>query len=147
MKVTRRMTQSPEAQAAILAQAQAMGISVKDFDTIERGERTMTHKKPTDLIELAHDWERKLTESEQVNAELLAALKVAQHALWVVAPQSLRRDSTPETLCWNRDHPQDAPCNCTSHTIAAAIAKAEGKDPQVASTEPIYTIRPIFRSK
>ena len=43
MKVTRRMTQSPEARAAILAQAQAMGISVEDFDTIERGERTMTH--------------------------------------------------------------------------------------------------------
>jgi len=35
----------------------------------------MAHKKPTDLIELAHDWERKLTESEQVNADLLAALK------------------------------------------------------------------------
>jgi len=33
MKVTRRMTQSPEARAAILAQAQAMGISVEDFDT------------------------------------------------------------------------------------------------------------------
>ena len=81
MKVTRRMTQSPEAQAAILAQAQAMGISVEDFDTIERGERTMTHTLCEQCASPATEtsglcWpcsERKRLQA--INAELLAALK------------------------------------------------------------------------
>jgi len=37
----------------------------------------MAHKKPTDLIELAQDWERKLAKCEQQKADLLAALKAA----------------------------------------------------------------------
>jgi len=35
----------------------------------------MVHKKPTDLIELAQDWERKLAKCEAQKADLLAALK------------------------------------------------------------------------
>ena len=34
----------------------------------------MVHKKPTDLIELAQDWERKLAKCEAQKADLLAAL-------------------------------------------------------------------------
>ena len=83
MKVTRRMTQSPEAQAAILAQAQAMGISVEDFDTIERGERTMAHTLCEQCASPATEtsglcWpcsERKRLQA--INAELLAALRAA----------------------------------------------------------------------
>ena len=35
----------------------------------------MTHKKPTDLIELAQDWERKLAKCEAEKADLIAAFR------------------------------------------------------------------------
>jgi hypothetical protein len=45
----------------------------------------MAHKKPTDLIELAQDWERKLAKCEAQKADLLAALRAAAAALFTIA--------------------------------------------------------------
>ena len=127
MKVTRRMTQSPEARAAILAQAQAMGISVEDFDTIERGERTMTHT-PETLPELVDQLQKKLENKdialakrlewirkiEAINADLLAALKELTPNIRAIGRSD---DLTPIRGEWMM--------KCLTR-CEAAIARAEG---------------------
>ena len=88
------------------------------------------------IRETLEGYERDIVSLRAINADLLAAAKVA--AILIVQGYGTMGKGF-----------QDAPADHVDakRRLEAAIAKAEGKDPQVASTEPIYTIRRIFRSK
>lgn len=144
MKVTRKMLDSPEAQAAILAQAAADGIPAEDYlAELERRERTMREamcKKcggwliqegdfcldcRSDLADEATDLflegYKDLRGLAQDKADLLAALKAVEWAGCGGGEDDVRGDVCPNCGAY-KEHGHKSDCELAA---ALALAKAD----------------------